>query len=186
MKRVISISGRARHGKDTVAKIMCKYLDNSITIAFADYLKELACNSLGISNIDELNRYKNSNILYNGINIREYLQELADNIKERYSNEYFIDIVIVKIKEAFKNNYDYIIITDTRLLKELDKLKYNFGDLVVSLKVIRNINGTLKVIKHNNHNSEIEVDLLNTEYVVMNDNTIDVLEYNIKMLLKEF
>jgi len=177
--KVFSISGRARHGKDTIGDyIYSYYKDKGISIkkyAFGDYLKEIAIDRLNKKyndniSIDELNYYKNEYILFHGIDIRRYLQDLADELRDENPN-IFIDKVIEKINN---DKSDVVIVTDTRLSRELKRLECEFSDLL-SIKVIRDIEN----IEHSSHNSETEIDMLQTKYIIHNNSTIDILKQKI-------
>jgi len=174
--KVYGIVGKARHGKDTVADILKDNLVDSVTLYHAKHLKDVACLNLALGSIEELDYYKNNNIKYHGVDIRKYLQQLADTLRAGNEN-IFIDELNDQIATAIAQGYLNIIITDVRYIRELDNLKRNAGSSLISIKVIR---PNIKDIESSNHSSETEVDTIVTEYTVYNDGTLNDLEQKIK------
>lgn len=189
---IIAITGKARNGKDSVAEFLKDYLiqkGNLVTsIAYADKLKQEVCEKLNIPNVDILNYYKNNNIEWNGTNVRAALQTIADYNK-LLRNNYYSDFVNGKIESVYYNLQSdgikemYYIITDLRMLLEeedLRKLSRNEDFSVNIVKVKRNI----KAIKESEHNSEIEVDIINEDYLIENNGSLEELSTKVINVLE--
>lgn len=121
MSKVIKIAGYKRHGKDTVAGLLQSVLEGMgytvQIVKFADELKEIASHSLGLS-LDDLELQKNFETNLNGfVNHREYLQRLADKLKEAFGEDCLLKVTQAKV-ERLKKSTDIIIISDWRFKDE--------------------------------------------------------------------
>lgn len=174
--KIIAITGNARAGKDTVANIILKFIPSVNVFTYADLLKKEVMLKLEIDSLEELNRYKNENIPYNGINIRKFIQEFADSKKE-IDPHYYSSYIINSIKDL--DNDCPVLITDLRMLIEEKDLKETFKNLNI-IKVKRDI----EPIKENKHISETEIDLIEDCITVYNDGTKSDLDVKIKNIIK--
>ncbi len=120
--KVIMISGKARHGKDTLASYMKKDLEKNnhkvCIMHFSNYIKYLLYYYFGWDG-NEDNKP------------RSLMQELGtDVIREKMKKEmFFIDRTIEDI-EILSNYYDIFIISDVRLPKEFEYIKNKFPDTI--------------------------------------------------------
>ena len=165
--KLFLLSGKARSGKDTVASIIKEYYDNSIVISFGHYIKDYAKR---VSNWDGSEENKP----------RELLQQLGiELIKNKINDRLFINRVLEDI-EVFSYFYDVIIVSDVRLIDEIESLKENYNDLI-SIRVNRNIDNNLSD-SEKKHKTEIDLDNYKYfDYIVennenMKDKIINILE----------
>lgn len=157
--KLFIISGKARSGKDEVSKIIKNYYKEkkSITISFAYYLK------------DYINRIY-GNFLEKP---RDILQEMGiDLIKNKIDNKLLINRIIQDI-EVFSYFYDIIIVSDARLIDEIESLKKIYNKSI-SIRINRDDfdNGLTKEQK--NHITEVNLDNYNGfDYVVNNSKNLE-------------
>ena len=156
--KIIEISGKKRSGKDYIAQYMHISLPNSYIIHFADKLKEMVAQSLGIS-VEILDNLKNSNYTIqlgqSKTTMRYILQHFGTEVMQKEFGKYvWVDIVK---KEIEKSNYDYVIIPDFRFKHEYIK-----------------DSTTIKIINTNQicddlHRSEIDLDDFSFDYIIHNN-----------------
>lgn len=157
--KVICISGKARHGKDTAAQYMKKKLELSgkrvLITHYADLLKYICRTFLDWNGVkDEQGR--------------QLLQYVGTNVIRKQMPDYWVNFII-GILEMFYGNWDYVLIPDCRFPNEIERLKeYDFD--VVSIKIIRDnfINNLTESQK--SHESETALDNFNFDFVVHNPN----------------
>jgi len=124
--KVITISGKARHGKTTSAEIIAEKLEkkgNRVLIThYGDLLKYICEKFFGWNGIkDEIGRTR---LQYVG----------TDVIREQRPN-YWVDFT-VGILQMFLNEWDYVLVPDCRFPNEIETLKEQNFD-ILSFKVIR-------------------------------------------------
>lgn len=169
---IFIICGKARTGKNTVAKIITDYYKNSITFSYTKYLKEYA---LMISDWDGSEDRKP----------RELLQTLGTEIiKNKIDNKLLIRRTIEDIK-VLSNFKDVIVISGARRKDEIDDIKNTFNN-VIAIKVYKNKISDKLTLNQNKHITEIDLDDYNNfDYEVCNDSTIESLQSKIYDILKE-
>ena len=146
--KIILISGKARAGKDTSASYFNEYFKNkglkTIVLQFSTSIKDYAKNITGWDGKDETKP-------------REFLQILGTSIiREKIDDEFFIKRMIQDIK-VYSYFYDIIIISDKRIIKEIELIKDNFKD-VIAINVVRpNYENNLSS-KQMQHITEISLD----------------------------
>jgi hypothetical protein len=127
MPNIITISGKAEHGKDFCAKILQKKLQDRgkkvVIIHYADYLKYVA------KQYFEWDGQKNDNG-------RTLLQWLGTDLARNNYPNIWVNVVIMLVKAIFPN-FDYIIIPDCRFPNEVNSLKLESDFIVNTIKVIR-------------------------------------------------
>ena len=159
--KIFILSGKARSGKNEIAKIIEKYYSNkdTISISFGHYIKDYAKR---VSNWDGSEETKP----------RELLQQLGiELIKNKINNKLFINRILEDI-EIFSYFYDIIIITDARLVDEIETLKENYPNSL-SIRVIRNDYDNNLTSDQKNHLTEIDLDSYkNFDYVIENNNKL--------------
>jgi len=121
---IIALAGYARSGKDTVADMLFKYLDNTLAekysvkhysikkYRFADPIKDATVESLkyfinGIENEDRtmhraklhsiMDEYKNANSELAGINVRKAQQQIGA-VFRNMNKDFYVDVMISRIK----------------------------------------------------------------------------------------
>ena len=154
------ISGKARSGKNEVAKIIEEFYTDKkcITISFGHYIKDYAKR---ISNWDGNEETKP----------RELLQQLGvELVKNKINDKLFINRILEDI-EVFSYFYDVIIVSDVRLIDEFESLKKKYKESV-SIRVYKNKDNNLTSAEKN-HLTEIDLDDFNNfDYIIENDNNL--------------
>ena len=125
--RVILISGKARHGKDTVAGYMRDYLhyrlEKSVLIAHYADLVKYVCRTFF-----EWDGAKDKHG-------RTLLQSIGTDIVRKQDPDFWARF-LSEILSFFPDQWDYVIIPDTRFNNEIECLK-NAGFPVIHMRVDR-------------------------------------------------
>lgn len=154
--KVCCISAKARHGKDTAAAIMAEYLESQgkrvLITHYADLLKFVCKNFFGWNgDKDEAGR--------------TLLQRVGTDIigakKPAYWAEFIVDIL-----NFFKDEWDYVLIPDTRYPIEVSTVEDNFETVV------------LRIERPNFNNGLTENQQKHPSEVMMDDYPFDALLYN--------
>lgn len=175
--KIILISGKARHGKDTLgAYIKEAYEEQGMKVCqlqYASYIKYYAEKYFGWDGKEETKP-------------RELLQKLGtDIIRHKIDNMFHVNRIMqdIKVLDYF---YDIAIITDVREPIEITTPKEMYEN-VVSINIFRpnfesNMTDTQK-----KHFTEVALDNFNDyDYKVINDSTLEALkEKAIKIVRKE-
>lgn len=146
MTKVILIAGKAQHGKDTLAEFLKKGLENkgkSVQIVhFADYLKFICSKYFSWDGKKDARG-------------REILQKVGtDKIRSKVA-DFWVWPVINLIEVAF-DDYNYVIIPDTRFKNEVYEMKATFE--TIYLKIFRPDFDNGLTLEQQNHPSEIDLD----------------------------
>lgn len=164
--KLFLVSGKARSGKDEVARIINNYYSDLkvITLSFGHYVKQYA---KGISNWDGSEETKPRSLLQNlGIEL----------IKNNIDDKLFIRRMIEDI-EVYSYFYDIIIINDVRLKDELISLKKKYPKSI-SIRVNRdNFDNKLSETEKL-HLTETELDNVSFDYTINNDGNYEELIKN--------
>ena len=154
--KIFVLSGKARSGKTETAKIIENYYKEKkcITISFAYYLKDY------IKRITGWDGNENTKP-------RELLQHLGiELIKNNIDDKLLINRVLQDI-EVFSYFYDIIIISDARLVDEVESIKDKYPNSV-SIRISNNDNNNLTE-EQKNHITETGLDNYNNfDYFVNN------------------
>ena len=169
--KVICISGKAQHGKDTLANILKEELikkEHKVLIAhFADLVKYI-CKTFFDWNGEKDDK---------GRTLLQYVG--TDIVRTKYPN-FWVEFII-SILQLFNSEWDFVIIPDCRFPNEYELFKENGIDVTL-LRVERpNFINSLTQ-EQLNHPSETALDNYNYDYIINKDNTIDYL----KVATKEF
>lgn len=150
--KVIVISGKAQHGKDTLGNYLREILEkngkSAFLIHYADYLKMLAVN---------VYRWNGEKDEYG----RGILQKVGDKMRAKNPN-YFVDKVL-EIAYDFQDEMDYLIIPDGRLPQEVDIMKEHFDTL--SVRINREFHNPLMTREQLSHVTETAMDKYPFDYV---------------------
>lgn len=167
--KIIIISGKASSGKSLSANIIMENTNNTILLAYADYLKMYAKNISGWDGSEDTKP-------------RELLQQLGvELIKNNINENMLINRIIEDIK-VYSYFYDYIVITDARFPNEIENIKKEF-DNVISVRINRNIYNLDK--KYQNHSTETGMDEYNNyDYVIDNNSDLKALEIKVMEVVK--
>ncbi len=162
--KIYVISGKARHGKDTIALDIKNIYEQKglkvINLAYGSYIKEYAKR---ISNWDGNEETKP----------RKLLQELGtDIIRKKIDNDLFVRRICEDIR-VYSYYFDIITISDARFPNEMEWPKKNF-DNVINIRVIRDGYDSVLSQNEQNHLTELALDEYNNyDYVIHNDGTLD-------------
>jgi hypothetical protein len=167
-KIIIGITGKKRHGKDTLGDLLISK-KNFIKFAFADPLK-LACKE--IFNFSDEQLYGNDKEIEDDfwkITPRQILQYVGTelfrnqigNILPETKENIWIKVMEKKVESSKE---DKIVITDVRFPNEVEMVK-KLGGIVI--KVVR---PSLSIQEHSEHISEA-IDQLDVDFTVINDKT---------------
>lgn len=126
--KVISFSGFSGSGKDTLAAHIKSLYPTTMTIAFADILKQMAAerNKLNIDYFYNITLKDTPLVSHGNQTPRDMCLSLAKSLRET-DPLVFVKPVIKSVK-SHENDYTHYIITDTRLPNELTTLKESFED----------------------------------------------------------
>lgn len=148
MEHVITISGKAMSGKDTLAKELKEQFEGMgkrvCVLHYADYLKMVARLYFGWDgNKDERGR--------------TILQNLGTDVARKQNPDLWVDVVMMLIM-ALREEFDIFIIPDTRFPNEVLTPKLHFGDNYISIRVNRPNAPQMLTDEQENHASETALD----------------------------
>lgn len=172
--KLICISGKAGHGKDTAAMILKNGLEidgyNVLITHYADLLKYI-CRTFF-----DWNGEKDENG-------RKLLQYVGTNVVRNKNPDYWVDFV-VNIIHLFYDEWDYVIIPDCRFQNEIDLMRKSGFDTTHIRIVRRNFKSPL-TIEQQRHPSETALDGCVPDYYIYNDGTISDLRLYIENWIVE-
>lgn len=173
--KLFIISGKARHGKTTLANMIKEYYkeksEDSIITSYAKYIKMYARE---ITDWDGNEETKPRELLQAlGILIRTHLNIpniLIDRIRED-----------IKLYEIF---FKYIIIDDARLPEEIDYFKRIYPNNVVTIHIERpNYINDLSEEENMHYTEQMLDNYADYDYTIINDGTLDNLKEKVRKLL---
>lgn len=170
--KIILISGKARHGKDSAANIMKKKLENQgnkvLTAHYGDLVK-YTCKTFFDWNGEKDEKG------------RTLLQEVGtDKVRTKYPN-FWVNF-IRGILSIFETEWDYVLIPDTRFPNEIELMKNSFDD-VTDVCVIRTNFISPLSDEQRNHKSEIALDEHIFDYYLIAED-LETLERKVDNFLK--
>lgn len=173
--KVIAISGKAQHGKDTTASFLKNALEadgNKVLIAhYGDLVKYVCKTFFGWDgNKDEYGR--------------SLLQRVGTDIIRKQEENYWVGFV-GSILKFFPDEWDWVLIPDCRFHNEVDFLKSQGFDLT-HLRVVRENFTSPLTIEQQNHPSETALDNVEADYYIVNDGTTGDLQEKISKWVTEF
>ena len=167
--KVICISGKARHGKDTTAELIeniCKKNKKSVLIIhYGDRLKDICI------------RYFHWNGMKD-VSGRTLLQSVGTKFRN-YNENFWVNSIIDVLKQ-YDGFWDYVLIPDCRYENEIELMKKNFN--CTSIRVNRPDFNNMLTTKQKNHPSETSLDTYEFDYI-LNNTSISELEGQIKDVL---
>ena len=169
--KVICISAKAQHGKDTVANFMKECLESKgkrvLVTHYADLLKYI-CKTF--FNWDGQKDEQGRTLL-------QYVGTDVIRVKEP---DYWVGFVADMLC-FFEDQWDYVLIPDTRFPNEIDYLK-NAGFDVLYIRVIRENFESPLTEEQQMHPSETALDEYEADVMLYNDSTLDNLKYSVERL----
>ena len=164
MLKIILISGKAQHGKDTAAQLLKKAMEadgKRVLIAhYADLLKYLCKTYFGWNGEkDEQGR--------------ELLQRIGTNVIRKQMPDYWVRF-LSEFLSLFPDEWDYVIIPDCRFPNEIEFFNRTEFD-TASVRVYRPDFASTLTAEQQKHPSETALDWFDFDYYIKNDK-LDVLE----------
>jgi hypothetical protein len=164
--KVIALTGRKQHGKDTVCNLIAVLLPELKVqrLAFADPLKEEVAAALGIS-VEEINADKER--------FRMILQWWGTEWRRKQCLTYWIDKMRERLCWCREIGVDVAVLTDCRFLNE-SELVYEVGGSVwmVHRPLVDDTNTT--------HTSETEGALIRVKHTLYNRRDVEFLRDQVK------
>ena len=175
MRKLILITGARRSGKDTVAKMIQKDLYANL-IDITCKLKEVVAKMFNVSPewLDE-NKDETFEFFGQTFSIRHFLQHIGNDIAPGLfmTKNYWLDHLqshLVILKE------DNVIISGVRLTNEVEYLRtMNPQAEVIVIKVIRE-NFQAENPQDDLHNTELQVNLIKSDYTITASNMEELIE----------
>lgn len=163
--KVVCISGKAQHGKDTTAGILKNVLESygkSVLIThYADLLKYICREYFNWDGKkDEAGR--------------KLLQYVGTDIVREQRPDFWVEF-ISSILQLFPDQWDYVLIPDCRFPNEIDAMK-EAGFDVFSLRVVRSNFESPLTKKQQQHLSETALDDYHFDAVLLNVASLSHLE----------
>lgn len=173
--KIITISGHARNGKDTVADILERKLKADgykvLITHYADLVKYVC------EKYFDWDRLKDERG-------RQLLQYVGTDVVRQQQPDFWVDF-IKSILILFRNHWDIVIIPDARFVNEIDVLKRE-GFEVIHMRVNRpNFDNGLTE-EQKKHPSETSLDNVTPDYTIINDGGIAELVTKTDTFLKEY
>ena len=174
--KVICISGKAQHGKDTTANIIkeklthCNYQARVLIVHYADLLKYICKSYFGWNGKkDEYGR--------------QLLQHVGTDIIRKQKPSFWVDFV-VNILQFFKDEWDYVIIPDCRFPNEISTIVDNGFD-TIHIRVVRDGYVGALTEEQKQHLSETALDDIKPDYYIANNETLADLHSTIHEWMEE-
>ncbi len=171
--KIIILSGKARSGKDEVANVIEDYYQDKKVkkLSYAYYLKQY------VKSITDWNGNEEDKP-------RDILQFIGiELIKEKINAKLLINRVLEDIA-IYSYFYDIIVITDARLIDEIEDIKENYPK-AISIRINRKFDNHL-TIDQKKHVTEIGLDdYPNFDYIIDNNADYNQLKENVVKILEE-
>ena len=160
--KVITISGKAQHGKSTAATYLKKHFESRgakvLITNYGDLLKYICRQFFGWNG--EKDEYG-----------RSLLQHVGTDVVRTKSPDLWVEFVTA-ILRFFPDQWDYVLIPDTRFPNEVELPKAAGLD-VSHLRIIRDGFVSPLTPEQQAHISETALDDARPDYVVRNDGTLE-------------
>ena len=159
--KVLCISAKAQHGKDTAAGLIKEYLESFgkrvLITHYADLVKFVCKNYF---NWDGQKDEKG----------RTLLQYVGTDVISSQQPSYWVDFVI-SILKFFENDWDYVLIPDCRYPIEATRMAENFDTSVLRVERPNFESGLTQ--KQKQHVSETSMDNYFFDAIIYNDSTLE-------------
>jgi hypothetical protein len=169
--KLILIAGHAYAGKDTVAKFMKEELESNgkkvLIVHFADFLKHICKAYFGWSGLKD----------NEGRTLLQYVG--TDLIRSK--NENFWVNVVCELAKVLQDQFDYILVPDTRFPGEISTPREIYYFDVTSIQVIRydehgNLFDNGLTEQQKNHSSETSLNTFKFDIYIHNDGNLEELK----------
>ena len=155
--KVVCISGKAQHGKDTTASLIKECLEERgervLVAHYADLLKYICRTFFG-----------------------------WDGNKDEKAPDYWVDF-LAGFLEIFDNEWDWVLIPDTRFPNEVDLMKDKFD--ATHIRVVRPNFVSPLTTEQQNHPSEVALDDYFPDCYLDNSGDMDALRETVNTWIKE-
>lgn len=163
---VLTISGKARAGKDTVAGMLREKMEAKgkkvLIMHYADLLKYLCTSLFGWDgNKDEKGR--------------TLLQYVGTEIVREKEPDFWVDFV-EHILHLFDGEWDFVLIPDARFPNEVERLRES-SFRAKNLRIDREGYDNGLTPEQKAHPSETSVDLIRYDYIIRNIGTLEDLDH---------
>lgn len=174
--KIISISGKAQHGKDTTAEMLKTSLeknDHSVLIFHnADLLKYLCRQYFGWDGAKDDTG-------------RELLQRIGTDVVRKKDPGFWSEFTD-RFLSLFKDEWEYVLIPDCRFPNELGFMFDGYGiTKKTHLRVVRNNFASPLTVEQQQHASEVALDNAEADIWLYNDGTLDELAEKIDQVAWE-
>lgn len=172
--KVICISGKAQHGKDTSAAFLKEMLESDgykVLIAHYGDLVKYICKMFFDWNGEK------------DVYGRTLLQRVGTDVIRKQKPDYWVSFV-ADILTFFDGEWDYVLIPDSRFPNEVDYLKERGFD-VIHMRVFRQHFVSPLTPEQQNHPSETALDHVLPDYYINNHGTLDDLRQTLSGLAAE-
>lgn len=159
--RVLCISAKAQHGKDTAAALIKEYLeaqDKRVLITHYADLVKFVCTKF--FNWDGQKDEKG----------RTLLQYVGTDVISSQQPSYWVDFVI-SILKFFENEWDYVLIPDCRYPVEVTRMSTAFETQILRIERPNFESGLTE--KQKQHVSETSMDNYFFDAIIYNDSTLE-------------
>ena len=171
--KIFIISGKARSGKDLVADIICNFYNDKKCkkLSYAYYLKNYVKDITGWDGNEDSKP-------------RDFLQTFGiDFIKNKINNNLLVKRMCEDI-QIYSYFYDVIIITDARLVDEIETIK-NIYNNSLSIRIINTKDNNLTA-EQRMHITETNLDNYNKfDYTIENNGIYDKLVSDVENIISE-
>ena len=172
--KVVLVSGKARHGKDTVAQLLYEELQFSgckvLITHFADVLKYVCKNFLGWNGKkDEYGR--------------QLLQYIGTDVVRKKYPSLWADFIAI-ILDCFSDEWDCVIIPDCRFPNEISTISEK-GFETYHIRVVRPGFEDELTSEQRSHISETALDEEIPDEYINNGGTLDDLKHSVSKFVKE-
>ena len=176
--KVICISGKAQHGKDTTALFLQANLaaaGNKVLIAhYGDQVKHICRDYFGWDGVKDAAG-------------RSLLQYVGTDVIRRQSEDFWVDKVL-EVLRFFPNEWDYVLIPDCRFPNEVERVhefvtEYGFDSCHV--RVIRHNFDSPLTPEQQAHPSETALDEYDPDQYILNDGTLGDLMTTVAKLAQD-
>lgn len=172
--KIVCISAKAQHGKDTAAGIIKEYLESLgkkvLITHYADLVKFVCTNYFGWDGKkDEKGR--------------TLLQYIGTDKVGAKDPAYWVNF-IVSILKIFDDEWDYVLIPDCRYPVEVTRMTENFDTTTIRVERPNFDNGL--TLKQKGHPSEVSMDDYNFDAVVYNDAGLDEFRSKLISFIKSY
>jgi len=166
MNKVILLSAKACHGKDSFADMITYLLvEKGYKVSkthFAKYIKGIAIDYYGAKTLDG-----SYNTIVKTDEMRNKLQQLGTEIiRQKMKMPLFHVSRICEDIAIVEDDFDYIIVSDARFWNEIDFVKAYFPKRVVDVRLVRLGYQCTMTEEQQNHPSEIDLDDYNFTSII--------------------